>query len=541
VRIWMSGRLGVGMNETRLRHLLAALALLSSLVGWSGQARAENVEALPGVAGLNTQGTWPIDLAFDWRRDRAFLTAELMKAGVLVAPLEAGPADVPRFLDGKLVELRCARYLEHTNCRMSIHWGVVDTISNATTYDTITRVNRYSVEHKTLQTVREALLRDSVASLTKHEHFLSALHPHTEATPPPATVAFKACGAPSLKMPAQAPDAIAGSVLIDLGTGIGSGFFLNDEGLVLTAAHVTTQPQFKVRLADGKVYTAGVVRINRNADVALVRVKGLTGTACLRLSDHEPNVGADLYAIGAPGDPNLSFSLTRGIVSSLRTVRGFRRIQTDTPISPGNSGGPLLDADGRVEAVVQAKVVRAGVEGVAFGLPSQLALAALGVTPGPKTDSELDDVLLVLPSSELLRDPTDPVRPLEEPEPLPVNRAGDSRFAPLGPTSPDALPPAADQRPKLPGHVKALRWGGLGLAAVGVTIAGISADAYSKDSSTQAGYERLRTWNDIGWIAAGVGATAFAVSFMLTPVTHSTQVSASLSPSLCGIRLEGEL
>ena len=542
MRIRTVGRLGVDMFETRLRYLLAALALSFSLFAWSVSAHAQDAEALPGVAGLNTEGSWGLELAFDWKRDRALLIDELKKSGVVVAPFEAGPDDVPRFLGGKLHELRCARNARHANCRMSIYWEIIDAVSGARTYETGTRVTRYAIERKSPHEIRDALLRESVRSLARRERFLEAMRhrPEAAAALPPAT--FKPCSAPVLKMPAQAPDAIAASVLLDMGNGIGSGFFLNDEGLLLTAAHVTTKADFKVRLPNGKVYAAGVVRFNRDADVALVRVQGLTGTPCLRLAEQEPNMGADLYAIGAPGDPNLSFSLTRGIVSSLRTVRGYRRIQTDTPISPGNSGGPLLDADGRVEAIVQSKVVRQGVEGVAFGLPSKLALAALSLSPGPKTQAALDGVIDDLPTLQVARDPIDTVRPLEEDEPRSVVQP-DSGARPRYVNSDAELlpPPAQDQGSGLPGYVHGLRWGGLGMAVVGVTMAGITSEKYSKNSATMAEYESLRTWNDVGWVAAGVGTLAFAISFAVVPKAPNMRISASVTPGRSGIVLEGSL
>ena len=254
-------------------------------------------------------------------------------------------------------------------------------------------------------------------------------------------------------------------------------------------------------------------------------------------------MGADLYAIGAPGDPNLSFSLTRGIVSSLRTVKGYRRIQTDTPVSPGNSGGPLLGAEGRVEAVVQSKVVRRGVEGVAFGLPSQLALAALSLSPGTKTQASLDSVIQSLPAIQVGRDPSDVVRALEEDEPPPARAPTAIGIQePYASSNAELLPPPArDSGPGLPGYVHGLRWGGLGMAVVGVTIAGVTSEKYSKNSSTMAEYESLRAWNDVGWVALIGGATAFAISFAVVPKTPVTSVSASCTPQRCGIVVGGSL
>jgi S1-C subfamily serine protease len=519
---------------------LAALFCAWLLLGTS-DARADS--APPGVGGLLTRGSWDVELDFDWQTDRAFLIRELSRVGVRVAGPEAVPAEMPRFLAGELRELRCAAHAGHTNCRMSIQWEVIDAVSGVSTYETITRVNRYQVEGKSRPALREALLSDSIASLVKRERFREAfqhsLQPESAALPP---ATFRACAAAPIRMPAQAPDAIAASVLIDLGSGMGSGFFLNDEGLVLTAAHVTIQPELKVRLSNGQVYPAGVVRMNREADVALVRVRGLRNTPCLRLSDREPSVGSDLYAIGAPGDRNLSFSLTRGIVSGLRHVRGFQRLQTDTPISPGNSGGPLLGPDGRVQAVVQAKVVRAGVEGVAFGLPSSVALAALALRPGVSTDQDLSDVLLVLPSLAHSRDPADLPLPLDQLEPLEVKQPPTASAVPAlspPPSSPAEVPPT-DRTPAVPAYVHALRWGGLGLSAVGLVVAGATSDGYSKSSSTRAEYERLRTWNDVGWIAAGVGAGSFTLSFLFGDEAPA-RVSAAWSRQHVALGVEGNL
>jgi hypothetical protein len=79
------------------------------------------------------------------------------------------------------------------------------------------------------------------------------------------------------------------------------------------------------------------------------------------------------------------------------------------------------------------------------------------------------------------------------------------------------------------------------LAVVGVTMAGITSEKYSKNSSTMAEYESLRAWNDVGWIALIGGASAFAISFAITPKTPSTSVSASCTPQRCGIVVGGSL
>jgi S1-C subfamily serine protease len=522
------------MVERYRRQVVGRLGWLALLLGvWlsCATARAQTQETLPGVAGLLTRGHWSLNLEFDWERDRRLLISAIGSAGVPVAAAETPRLELWRFLGGQLRELTCKRVGGQVHCRMSILWRVFDSASGTSLYETTTRVTLYGVETSSKAQLRDALLRHSVASLAKREHFRTIMHASGQITsPPPPTASFKACDAPGLKMPVQAPDAVSASVMLEVGRGVGSGFFLNEEGLVLTAAHVVIAPKLKVRLASGKSYDASVVRLNRAADMALLRVDGLTETPCLRLAEHEPAIGADLYAIGAPGGQSHSFSLTRGIMSGVRSVRGYARVQTDTPVSPGNSGGPLLGTDGRVEAVVQTKMVHEGVEGVAFGMPCQAALTALGLKPGAATDAALHEVLATLPATQLVKDPSDPALPIDASPPV---------TALSEPTSP--LAPIPDQRAQTAGYVKGLRWGGLGAAVVGLTIAMASNASYHPGSASTADYERLRTWNDIGWVMAGVGAGCFTLSFVLGPAKAPMQVSAKGSAGGLSIGLEGAL
>ena len=130
-----------------------------------------------------------------------------------------------------------------------------------------------------------------------------------------------------------------------------------------------------------------------------------------------PPSGSDIFAAGAPASLDLAFSLTRGIVSGLPVVRGRRRLQTDAPISPGNSGGPLVDPNGTVVGVVSSKLAGATVEGLAFAVPIGDALAALGLTVGDRTDPRLSTETSKAPAarpSVAIKDDADP-RPSLDP------------------------------------------------------------------------------------------------------------------------------
>ena len=89
-----------------------------------------------------------------------------------------------------------------------------------------------------------------------------------------------------------------------------------------------------------------------------------------------PAVGSDVYVIGHP--VGLGWTITRGIVSAIRRpgeVAPTEIIQTDAAISPGNSGGPLLDRHGRLVGVVVFKLAGRGVESVGFAIPVSAAAA----------------------------------------------------------------------------------------------------------------------------------------------------------------------
>lgn len=82
-------------------------------------------------------------------------------------------------------------------------------------------------------------------------------------------------------------------------------------------------------------------------------------------------------AVGAP--LGLDGSVSIGVISGYRSLEASDYIQFSAPISPGNSGGPVVDANGRVVAVASAKLVGQGVEALSLAIPIQLACEALSV------------------------------------------------------------------------------------------------------------------------------------------------------------------
>ncbi|MGI9111065.1 MAG: S1C family serine protease [Gaiellaceae bacterium] len=159
----------------------------------------------------------------------------------------------------------------------------------------------------------------------------------------------------------------------------GSGFVYDDEGHVITNQHVVAGASTaSVKFADGSSYDAAVVGTDPSTDLAMLDVDAPASELeplALAESD-EVEVGDEVIAIGSPF--GLEQTVTTGIVSALHrqinSPNDFAiddAIQTDAAINHGNSGGPLLDLDGRVIGVnSQIESESGGNDGVGFAVPA---------------------------------------------------------------------------------------------------------------------------------------------------------------------------
>lgn len=182
----------------------------------------------------------------------------------------------------------------------------------------------------------------------------------------------------ALKNQAQLRNAV---VTLETASGSGSGFFINKDGNLLTNAHVVRGAKYaRIKLQNGDKAVAEVVKVNEQADVALLKT-ALTDTDALAIrSGTAVEVGSDVYAIGSPLGV-LNNSMTRGVLSADRVLQGRRVLQSDAAVTFGSSGGPLLDGDGRVIGIT-----RGGVEsgkGFNFFIPIEDALKALQLSVTP--------------------------------------------------------------------------------------------------------------------------------------------------------------
>ncbi|MBT5112604.1 MAG: trypsin-like peptidase domain-containing protein [Rhodospirillales bacterium] len=166
---------------------------------------------------------------------------------------------------------------------------------------------------------------------------------------------------------------------VRIGGGHGSGFFISNDGYMLTNAHVVgDSKKVGVVLNNGIEVPARVIRKLKSRDIALIKV-GLHVPNPLPIR-HKPLTRLEqVYAIGTPIEEGLHSTISKGIVSGFRNFNGKKFIQSDTSISPGNSGGPLVDQNGNVVGVSVLKVVTPGAEGLGLFIPISNALSALKI------------------------------------------------------------------------------------------------------------------------------------------------------------------
>lgn len=138
------------------------------------------------------------------------------------------------------------------------------------------------------------------------------------------------------------------------GGGTGTGFFCDDKGTVITNYHVIENCQKAyITLSDGRTYSViSVLGYDADRDLAILST-GCTQSPPLSFRTDPVKTGENVYAIGS--SQGLTGTFSDGIVSAIdREVNGNVFIQTTAPISPGNSGGPLVDANGDVVGIVCA-------------------------------------------------------------------------------------------------------------------------------------------------------------------------------------------
>lgn len=173
------------------------------------------------------------------------------------------------------------------------------------------------------------------------------------------------------KSPTNISEAMNASVTIKNKDGHGSGFFISNDGYILTNHHVIAHSgTYTVVTSDGSEYPAEIIRSNKAIDLALLKINGKSDLAFVIPDKQNYKVGDEVLAIGTPKSVQLGQSVSKGIVSGTRKNRGMNYLQNDIKVNRGNSGGPVVLNNGELTSVVEFKIFGAGVEGLSFSIPA---------------------------------------------------------------------------------------------------------------------------------------------------------------------------
>jgi putative serine protease PepD len=168
-------------------------------------------------------------------------------------------------------------------------------------------------------------------------------------------------------------------------TGLGSGWVARSDpggSDLVTNFHVVAEAwnagEVKVQVRQGDRSMDGTItRVEGGEDLAIVHIT--QRFPALRTAPRRPQLGDAVLAVGSP--LGLGGSVSLGMISGFRSLEGADYIQFSAPTSPGNSGGPVLDRQGRVVAVIVAKFEGQGVEALSLAIPVQTVCAIITCAP----------------------------------------------------------------------------------------------------------------------------------------------------------------
>lgn len=284
-------------------------------------------------------------------------------------------------LGGIIKEIHAVQGYESNSCKITIEWSLFDTRREKVVY---TKSIEGYAKLGSLNIVFYKSIRDAVIMLMWEEEFINTLKESKSAGEDefnPETQIDK-INPPVAKDYAQLIDKVLpGVVTVSIGdVSHGSGFIISEDGLLITNHHVVTGNEKVTVIGSNKVsLPAEVIAINPEYDLALVKVVG-SGYKPLALGNSaDVKLGTEVTAIGTPRYTELNQTVTKGIVSGLRVIEGKEYIQTDVSVSPGNSGGPLINDKGEVVGIVAWKIGGGTYEGLSFAIPIRTALEKLNV------------------------------------------------------------------------------------------------------------------------------------------------------------------
>ena len=159
--------------------------------------------------------------------------------------------------------------------------------------------------------------------------------------------------------------------------GIGSGVIFSDDGYIVTNLHILSGNNINVRLNNGKNFSANIIGIDNNTDIAVLKIITNDKLNPIKIADSENiKVGDRVLAIGNPY--GIGISVSNGIISATGRDYGnpyLQLIQTDAAINPGNSGGALINENGNLVGINSKIFSKTGAyQGIGFAIPSNIVV-----------------------------------------------------------------------------------------------------------------------------------------------------------------------
>ena len=171
------------------------------------------------------------------------------------------------------------------------------------------------------------------------------------------------------------------TVTVRTAGGHGSGVAFGDGSTILTNSHVVgAATRVTIVTYSGISIDGEVVKNSKERDIALIKLDGLR-LPSLHVNKTDPPTGTAVFALGSPLAEELSASVTAGIVSGIRIMDGYPWVQSDAAVSPGNSGGPLLDNNGSIIGITTRGFIQGGSQvGLNLFVPISDALRHVGLS-----------------------------------------------------------------------------------------------------------------------------------------------------------------
>lgn len=264
-----------------------------------------------------------------------------------------------------------------------VNWQVYGQLERKVIYETTTEGSFETMESSSggaqllLTNAFAAAVQNLLADPKFHNLVLRPKEQRAGSLPDPSYTSI-VLDSPKVDM-ASAGEARIGAVTVFAGKGHGSGFIVSPSGYVITNYHVVKEARIvKIRLANGRELLADVVRTDSARDVALVKTTETNLPALPLRLNTSLNIGEEVYAIGTPILEQLDVTVTKGIISAYRDVEGLKYIQSDVQIHPGNSGGPLVDGNGKVVGIAVSALTLNGLsQNLNFFIPITEAVSRL--------------------------------------------------------------------------------------------------------------------------------------------------------------------